>query len=263
MKTTLKAAKNALRAYASSSGDLNVIYIKDDLEFPDVGSTSNALNARWITTAGVTFVDLKDSSHWGVWKVAGGNSITLNQYQNLYALTSVQKAVMRVVCMADASPETGTDEWYVGFFYTVVSSYPCGVLMSQAQGFTGLPLANGGPGNVDPTTGLVAGTYNGSGASGSGVLGYLQTGFLPAANQWVDLVVVWTPTACRFYCAQEGQTPVLKASIHTTIPIGFAPPAIIQNNSAATNLYVDRIELSYEFSTTYNRFEGNSSLLKL
>jgi hypothetical protein len=111
---------------------------------------------------------------------------------------------------------------------------------------------------------LLAGTYNGSAGSGGGEMGYLQTGFLPAANQWVDLIVVWTPTQCRFYCAVESQTPVLLASINTTIPANtFAPPVMITNHSNVTNLYVDRIEYSYQFNTSYNRFNGNANLISL
>lgn len=249
----------------TSSGDLNTLYLKEDFLFLDQSTTANGLLATWYNqgSGATTIVDLKDNSHFGVWKFGNTAGVTLNLYQNLFALTSVQKAVARFVVMADHSPETGSNEWFVGFYYTP-STFPCGALLSQAQGYTGLPLANGGPGNVDCTSGLVSGTYNGTGSGGSGVLGYLQTNFLPAANQWVDLVVVWTPTQCRFYCAPEGNVPVLKNSINTTIPAGtMAPPVVIQNSSPVSNLYVDRIEVAYQFGTSFNRFTGNSALISL
>lgn len=252
-------------AAASNSGDLNTLYIKEDFLLLDQATTVNAFLATWFNqgSGATSIVDLKDNAHFGVWKFANTAGLTLNLYNNLFALSSIQKAIMRVVCMPDNSPETGNHEWYAGFYYTP-ATFPCGALLSQAQGFTGLPLANGGPGNVDCTTGLVAGTYNGTASGGASEMGYLQTGFLPATNQWVDLIVVWTPTQCRYYCAPEGQTPVLKAAINTTIPAGtLAPPAMIQNNSPATNLLVDRIEVCYQFATSYNRFQGNPALITL
>lgn len=248
----------------SNSGDLNALYIKEDFLILDQSTTVNSPYALWYNQGSATsVVDLKDNTHFGVWKFGNGAGLTLNLFQNLFALSPIQKAIARFVVMPDHSPETGGNEWYVGFYYTP-ATFPCGVLLSQAQGFTGLPLANGGPGNVDCTTGLVAGTYNGTASGGASELGYLQTLFLPGTNQWVDLIVVWTPTQCRYYCALEGQTPVLKASIHTTIPAGtFAPPVLIQNNSSLTNLYVDRVEVSYQFATSFNRFEGNAQLITL
>src|SRR6516225_9897974 len=120
-------------APTSSGNDLNTIYVKDDLETLNNATSANAFFARWITTGGVGIVDLQDGGHYGVWKLPAGAAVTLNQYNNLYALTSVQKAVARFVLMADNSPETGTFEWYAGLYYTVTGgNFPCGVLFSQA-----------------------------------------------------------------------------------------------------------------------------------
>jgi hypothetical protein len=152
--------------------------------------------------------------------------------------------------MADHVPEAGTSEWYLGFYdhSALTANNPCGALFSQAQGYTGLPLANGGSGNVIPTPGLLAGTYDGLGG-----LGYLQSGFTPVANVWMDLIVVWTPTACRFYAATEGSAPALVATITTNVPHNLMPFPQLSNNTSGTNVSIDRAELWVYVNTPGNQ----------
>lgn len=243
------ARQNGVWVPVPDAASTNVIRFVDDFDQVDIasGSQTFARASSWIGTA--TPVEMGDANHWGVWKIVPATSIKWAWYTGSVAVNTfnpLSKAIFRVVLKVDNTPETGTYEWYVGFYdkSTYTTNNPCGALLSCAQGYTGLPLANGLPGNVDASKGIIAGTYDGLGATGPQHLGYLQSGYQPVINGWMELIAVWTPTQCRFYLADETATSIpLVATITTTIPLNMMPIPNITNNSNVTNLFVDRAEL--------------------
>ena len=248
-------------AFGGQSASASYRYLKDDLDFITWNTGAGASGGTTWTTSGGAFTWAQEpGDHFGVIKLPKTNNAGLIGNQDTtsgsgVAFAALQKAVARFVVLPDNSPEVANNEWWCGFFNSFTNQQ-FGALFSAAQGFTNLPNANGVAGFVNPATGLIAATYN---SVSGGNLGYIQTGLQPVANQWLDLIVVWTPVANRFYAAVYGNTPVLVATITNNICSNQSIYPAIFNASANTNLYCDRIEVIWQ-STNAKQWMGEGLL---
>lgn len=233
----------------------NIIYGQDDFLFQTWMATPNAPGVIWKNEGVAVSWAPSVSDHAGVLLFVGSNGAGNSgfhhwvQYQNGdVPFSGLTKAVGRFVLMMTGSYNpalTNAAEWYIGFA-DQTGSTQYGVLVSYSPSYNGLPPASGG-GNVNGSAGLLLGTYNNV---AGGHIGYLSAGFFPTAGVWYDLIVAWTPTACRFYWAPYGQTPALIGTITTNIPTTNPVYMIFNNYNASdantVNLYIDRVEWVFE-----------------
>lgn len=232
-------------------------------EFIDYDFFTSATPTRWLASAATWGQNPASAGHWGQLGLPAGGSLIYNPaVTDAISLTSqnfniLTKAVVRWVLMANSVAHASKTEWWAGFMNSV-SNQQQGALFSFAlnSGWSNtLPNANGVPGFVDNTTGLVAGTY--ASISG-GNYGYIQSFYTPQPNVWMDLVVVYTPTQNRFYCGPYGTPPPLVATINNNICTGPSLPGI-NNATGADNitLYIDFCEILYQVAdTAAARFKG-------
>jgi hypothetical protein len=239
----------------------DAIYVFDDFVTQSFASGGGP-GILW-TISGSAGYGAGAGDHYGILTFpALGNSISANLGGNTsIPFTLLAKAVVRFVVAPTTAPvlATGTNEWYCGFQEVGGQNY--GALFSNAQGYGNATLpADGGVGFVDATTGLVAGTYNNVATNN---YGYKQTLVQPALNQWLDLIIAWTPTACRFYAGPYGVPPPLKATITNNLvnsPTPMIRALFASNMQSGAVVSVDRIEYMLQPSSGAPRFLGGRML---
>jgi hypothetical protein len=237
------------------------IYLRE--EFIDYDFYNGVQPTRWLCGGIGWGQATPDIGHWGQLSIPAGTYLIYNPATtDAIALTSqnfslLKFAIIRWVLMASAATQTTKEEWWAGFMNSTGNQQQ-GALFSFAinSGWSNsLPNANGVPGYVDNTKGLIGGTYNGISA---GHYGYIQSNYMPKPGVWMDLIVVQTPTQVRFYCGDYGTPPPLVAAINNNICQGPTLPGI-NNGATAANitLYVDFCEILYQVTdAAAARFKG-------
>jgi hypothetical protein len=230
----------------------NYLYYADD--FNSVSWTTTAGGpAFWSTYGSAPAYAATDDDHFGVVSFSNGQGLNIQNTPGVN-FSALKKAVIRFIVKQSASTTTGTNEWICGFMNSLTNEQS-GALFSYALGFTGLPNANGVPGNVDASRGIIAGTYD---SITGGTYGYIQTNYLPSPGVWMDMIISLSPTQANFYLGSYGRTaPPLVATITNNLPLTRELWPAIANFVPSNILSLDRAEILWQ--TLYpNRFMGSS-----
>lgn len=240
-----------------------MIYWYDD--FDTVSWGDGNVPSKWVVVGAVEWTPIQGPNHFGLVRIPGApNGLIANGpdrgtlTQNGGASFSVlQEAAIRFVVACDNVPEIGNAEWFCGWFNDP-SQEQAGALFSSAQGYSSLPGDTGGI--VSGADGLLCGTYD---TVSGGRYGYVQSGYQPKPNVWMDLRIVYTPTAVKFYAGDydpDGTAPPLVGTCVNNICSDYSIyPLIYASAGSTTNLYLDLVEVLY-VPIGSNRLAGASML---